>query len=83
MNPLQNAWKAFCQQQETPEPAYQIITLRIANIDHLFIGPVIHDPDNNVDYGELQEIIIGDVVSRTTATKLIDGSHVPDWMRGE
>ena len=81
MNILQQAWKEACNAARGPE--HQIITLRIAGIDHLFIGPVIHDPDNGIESGELQEVIIGDVVSRQAATQLIDGSHVPEWVRGE
>lgn len=81
MNALQKAWKEACNAAQGPE--HQLVTLIINGVDHLFIGPVIHDPENNIDAGELQEVRIGDIVSRQVASQLLDGSHAPAWMRGE
>lgn len=79
MNALQKAWQAACNAAQGPE--HQLITVRIAGIDHVFLGPVIHDPDNGIEAGELQEVTIGDIVPRNAAIELISGSHVPEWAR--
>lgn len=79
MNSLQKACQAACNAAQKPE--HQLITIRIAGIDHVFLGPVIHDPDNGIESGELQEVTIGDIVPRQVAIELISGSHVPEWAR--
>jgi len=74
MNRIEDVLQRASRMALGPRTTVQLMILRIDGKEYACIGPVVHDPEQELQIGEVQELHFGAIVPLEVAVALLDGS---------